>query len=97
MTIIDSIRRLRTAILAAHAEVAAIKAQGLPAPERSRAITKAAPRGYKAVIDAILAGETGDLSDDVLDAAWEAAQDCGGMNWGSSAAVARFVEVAASL
>lgn len=98
MTTIDAIKTLRANILAAREAVAAIEAQGLSAPEKSRAITKASPRGYVDVTRAIEADPSGDgLSEDILDAAWEAAEACSGLSWRSSEAVERFVALTEGL
>jgi len=97
MTTIDAIKTLRSNILAARQAVADIEAQGLPAAERSRAITKAGPRGYQAVISAIEADPSGEgLDVDVLDAAWDAAEACQGFGW-ECPAVVRFLALTESL
>jgi phage tail sheath gpL-like len=97
-TTITAIKTLRSNILASREAVASIEAQGLPAADRSRAITKAGPSGYQAVISAIEADPSGEgLSEDILDAAWEAAEACQGFGWRSSAAVDRFVALTEAL
>lgn len=96
MTTIDAIKTLRANILTACQVVADIETQGLPAAERSRAITKSGPRGYVDVTRAIEADPSG-VSEEILDAAWEAAEACSGMGWRSSPAVKRFVTLTESL
>jgi hypothetical protein len=94
--LIDAIKTLRANILAAREERAAIKVSDMPAPEKSRALTKASPRGYQAVIAAIESGETDGLDETILDAAWEAAEACQGFGW-DCAATDHFVTLTASL
>jgi hypothetical protein len=96
--LIDAIKTLRANVLAAREERAVILAADWTgrAPEKSRALTAASPRGYQAVISAIESGETDGLGEDILDAAWEAAEACQGFGW-DCAATDRFVTLTASL